>query len=193
MCSGVKCAFLCAFCNCTLFKSVCWLCTCMITCALSAWLCIQCIVMLAAGAYRNIERGQCASNLGYKINQHLHKAHGNARLFINTVGFVGFLGLNWITCVFASPLARFALMARCWLIPMSLSGHCGHYQRCNHETAAMGNSVESLSTDFHTFLQMSFDFAWSLWLIQCQILVPLRFMKDFQSFDWNLPHLFPNI
>ena len=38
----------------------------------------------------------------------------------------------------------------------------------------MGNSVESLSTDFHTFLQMSFDFAWSLWLIQCQILVPSR-------------------
>ena len=113
MCSGVKCAFLCAFCNCTLFKSVCWLCTSMIVCALSAWLCIQCIVMLAAGAYRNIERGQCASNLGYKINQHLHKADGNARLFINTVGFVGFLGLNWITCVFASPLARFALMARC--------------------------------------------------------------------------------
>ena len=98
---------------CTLLEPVRLLCTCMILCALSAWLCIQCIVMLAAGAYRNIERGQCASNLGYKINQHLHKADGNARLFINTVGFVNFLGLNWITCVFASPLARFALMAQC--------------------------------------------------------------------------------
>ena len=94
-------------------EPVCLLCTCMIVCALSARLCIQCIVMLAAGAYRNIERGQCASNLGYKINQHLHKAGGNAGFFINTVGFVSFLGLNWITCVFACPLARFALMAQC--------------------------------------------------------------------------------
>ena len=32
----------------------------------------------------------------------------------------------------------------------------GHYQRCNHETAAMGKAVESLSTDFHTFLKIPF-------------------------------------
>ena len=73
---------------------------------------------------------------------------------------------------------------------MSLSGHCGHYQRCNHETAATGKAVESLSTDFHTFLQMSFDFAWSLWLVQCQILVPSRIFSIHERLSNLLTEIF---
>ena len=77
-----------------------------------------------------------------------HKGLEIPGLFINTVGFVSFL--NWI-CVFAS-LPGWICSNGTVLTNSHVSS--GHYQRCNHETAPMGKAVESLSTDFHTFLQM---------------------------------------
>ena len=64
--------------------------------------CIHFTVMLAAGAYRSIERGHCAS-LQRRVTRLTNtwcKGLEIPGLFINTVGFVSFL--NWI-CVFASP------------------------------------------------------------------------------------------
>ena len=107
-------------------------------------------VMLAAGAYRCIERGHCASlqRRVTRLTNTWYKGLEIPGLFINTVGFVSFL--NWI-CVFAS-LPGWICSNGTVLTNSHVSS--GHYQRCNHETAPMGKAVESLSTDFHTFLQM---------------------------------------
>ena len=72
-------------------------------------------------------------------------------LFINTVGFVSFLW-TWTGFVCLRPLCRICSNGTAVLTNSHVSS--GHYQRCNHETAAMGKAVESLSTNFHTFLQM---------------------------------------
>ena len=56
---------------------------------------------------------------GYKINQHQHKGLEISAFFINTVGFVKFSVIQLDLCVCAVPFAGFALMAQCWLIPMS--------------------------------------------------------------------------
>ena len=126
-------------------------------CTLVTRLCTHFLMLVAVGAYRSIERatvpghpGQ-ATTQGYKINQHPHKGLEMPGLFINTVGFVSFLW-TWTVFVCLRPLCRICSNGTAVLTNSHVSS--GHYQRCNHETAAMGKAVESLSTNFHTFLQM---------------------------------------
>ena len=77
-------------------------------------------VMLAAGAYRSIERGHCASlqRKGYKINQHLVQGARNTGTLHKHSWICQFSELDLCVCLPPS-LAGFALMAQCWLIPMS--------------------------------------------------------------------------